>query len=110
MDEILDYCSTTWGVTFPVFDKVKVNGGKAAPVYKALKKAEDVEGKKGPILWNFEKFVLTPEGEVHRFRPQVKPDDPAIVARHRGAPAALTAGRRTRVVRPRRTRGRSAHT
>jgi len=79
MEEILDYCSMTWGATFPVFDKVKVNGGKAAPVYKALKKAKDLEGKKGPILWNFEKFVITPGGEVHRFRPQVKPDDPAIV-------------------------------
>jgi glutathione peroxidase len=79
MDEILEYCSVTWGVSFPVFDKVKVNGGKAAPLYKALKKAEDVEGNKGPILWNFEKFVLTPEGEVHRFRPNTKPDDPAIV-------------------------------
>ena len=79
MDEILEYCSVTWGVSFPVFDKVKVNGGKAAPLYKALKQAEDVEGNKGPILWNFEKFVLTPEGEVHRFRPNTKPDDPAIV-------------------------------
>ncbi len=79
MEEILDYCAMTWGATFPVFDKIKVNGGKAAPIYKALKKADDLEGKKGPILWNFEKFVLTPEGEVHRFRPQMKPDDPAIV-------------------------------
>ncbi|MGL4256496.1 MAG: glutathione peroxidase [Microbacterium sp.] len=79
MDEILEYCSTTWGVSFPVLDKVKVNGGKAAPIYKALKDARDVEGNKGRIQWNFEKFVLTPEGEVHRFRPNVKPDDPAIV-------------------------------
>lgn len=80
MEEILDYCATTWGVTFPVFDKVKVNGGNAAPLYKALKRAKDAEGKKGPILWNFEKFVLTPGGGVHRFRPKTKPDDPAIVA------------------------------
>jgi len=79
IEEILEYCSTTWGVTFPVFDKVKVNGPGAAPVYKALKKARDAEGKKGPIVWNFEKFVLTPQGEVHRFRPNVRPDDPAIV-------------------------------
>ncbi|TDN92844.1 glutathione peroxidase [Microbacterium sp. BK668] len=79
MDEILEYCSVTWGVTFPVFDKVKVNGGKAAPLFKALKKARDAEGKHGPVLWNFEKFVLTPGGEMHRFRPNVKPDDPAIV-------------------------------
>jgi glutathione peroxidase len=79
MEEILEYCSTTWGASFPILDKVKVNGGKAAPLYKALKKTEDVEGKKGPILWNFEKFVLTPEGEVHRFRPQIKPDHPSII-------------------------------
>ena len=79
MDEILEYCSVTWGVSFPVFDKVKVNGGKAAPLYKALKQADDVEGNTGRIQWNFEKFVITPEGEVHRFRPNTKPDDPAIV-------------------------------
>jgi glutathione peroxidase len=79
MDEILEYCSTTWGVTFPVFDKVKVNGGGAAPLYKALKRSKDAEGAHGPILWNFEKFVLTPEGGIHRFRPNVKPDDAAIV-------------------------------
>ncbi|GAA2993988.1 glutathione peroxidase [Microbacterium terrae] len=80
MDEILEYCSTTWGVSFPVFDKVKVNGGKAAPLYKALKKADDAEGNRGPIQWNFEKFVIAPGGELHRFRPKTKPDDPAIVA------------------------------
>lgn len=80
VEEILEYCATTWGVSFPVVDKVKVNGGKAAPLYKALKKADDVEGKRGPILWNFEKFLVTPSGDIHRFRPQTKPDDPAIVA------------------------------
>lgn len=80
MDEILDYCATTWGVSFPVVEKVKVNGSHAAPLYKALKKAKDAEGKRGPVLWNFEKFLLTPDGTVHRFRPTTKPDDPAIVA------------------------------
>ena len=80
MEEILDYCSMRWGASFPIFDKVKVNGGGAAPLYKALKKARDLEGKKGPILWNFEKFVLTPDGDVHRFSPQIKPDDEAIVS------------------------------
>jgi glutathione peroxidase len=79
VEEILEYCSMTWGVTFPVNDKVKVNGPGAAPLYKALKRAKDEEGKHGPILWNFEKFVLTPAGDVHRFRPTTKPDDPAIV-------------------------------
>ncbi|HCU79277.1 MAG TPA: glutathione peroxidase, partial [Microbacterium sp.] len=47
MDEILDYCSTTWGVSFPIAEKVKVNGSHAAPLYKALKKAKDAEGKRG---------------------------------------------------------------
>ncbi len=79
MEEILEYCSTTWGVSFPVMDKVKVNGRGAAPVYKALKKSKDVEGAKGPVMWNFEKFVITPAGAVHRFRPQTKPDAPEIL-------------------------------
>ncbi|AZC14046.1 glutathione peroxidase [Microbacterium sp. ABRD28] len=80
MEEILEYCATTWGVTFPIQEKVKVNGNGAAPVYKALKRAKDLEGKKGPIIWNFEKFLITPSGQVHRFRPNVKPDDPAIIS------------------------------
>jgi glutathione peroxidase len=79
MDEILDYCSATWGVSFPIADKVKVNGPNAAPLYKALKTTPDAEGAQGRIHWNFEKFVLTPAGDLHRFRPQTKPDDPAIV-------------------------------
>ncbi|MDR2293647.1 MAG: glutathione peroxidase [Microbacterium sp.] len=79
MDEILEYCSVTWGISFPIEEKVKVNGPGAAPLYKALKKAKDEEGKRGPVMWNFEKFVLTPAGNVHRFRPQTRPDDPAIV-------------------------------
>lgn len=80
MEEILEYCSTTWGVTFPVFDKIKVNGSHAAPLYKALKKSENPEGVKGAVKWNFEKFIVTPDGRVHRFRPQTKPDDPAVVS------------------------------
>lgn len=80
MDEILDYCATTWGVSFPINDKVKVNGRYAAPLYKALKKTKDEDGKKGVVLWNFEKFVLTPSGELHRFRPTVKPDDAQITS------------------------------
>jgi glutathione peroxidase len=80
MDDILEYCSTTWGVTFPVFDKVKVNGRSAAPLYKELKKTADADGKAGRVTWNFEKFLVLPNGEIHRFRPQMKPDDPAIVA------------------------------
>lgn len=102
IEQILDYCSSTWGVTFPVLDKVKVNGKNAAPLYKALKKASDAEGNRGRIMWNFEKFVLTPNGEVHRFRPNVKPDDAAIVAviernlpRQAGSATGSSAARRS---------------
>jgi len=80
MDDILEYCSTTWGVTFPVLDKVRVNGKNAAPLYKELKKAEDSAGTAGRVTWNFEKFVVLPNGDVSRFRPKTLPDDPAIVS------------------------------
>ncbi|MGU3356251.1 MULTISPECIES: glutathione peroxidase [Microbacterium] len=80
MEEILDYCAMTWGVSFPIMDKIRVNGSHAAPLYKALKKIRNEEGARGPVMWNFEKFVITPSGEVHRFRPQTKPDAPEIVA------------------------------
>lgn len=78
-EEILDYCAVTWGVTFPVFDKVRVNGSKAAPLYKALKRTQDAEGRAGRVTWNFEKFLLTPGGTAHRFSPKTLPDDPRIV-------------------------------
>ncbi|MET0674005.1 MAG: glutathione peroxidase [Microbacterium pygmaeum] len=80
MDDILEYCSTTWGVTFPVLEKVRVNGKKAAPLYQELTKAADANGKAGRVEWNFEKFLVLPDGEVKRFRPKTKPDDPEIVA------------------------------
>ena len=80
MDEILEYCSVTYGVTFPIAEKVKVNGSHAAPLYKALKKTRNAEGAKGPVMWNFEKFLVTADGTVHRFRPQTKPDAPEVVA------------------------------
>lgn len=80
MEEILEYCATTWGVSFPVMDKIRVNGSHAAPLYKALKKSRNAEGAKGPVMWNFEKFLVTPAGDVHRFRPQTKPDAPEVVA------------------------------
>src|SRR5918995_1157359 len=80
MDDILEYCSTTWGVTFPVFEKVRVNGKKASPLYKELTKAPDADGRAGRVEWNFEKFLVLPDGQIQRFRPRVKPDDPAIVA------------------------------
>lgn len=80
MDEILEYCAVTWGLSFPIMDKVRVNGSHAAPLYKALKKAKNAEGARGPVMWNFEKFLVTPSGAVHRFRPQTKPDADEVVA------------------------------
>ena len=92
MDDILEYCSTTWGVTFPVFDKVKVNGRGAAPLYKELKKAPDADGKAGRVAWNFEKFlVLPPTARSTASGPKMKPDDPAIVGVIEAQPPALTA-------------------
>jgi len=79
-EEILDYCSTTWGVTFPMFDKVKVNGRGSHPLYQRLKRTKDASGLAGLVLWNFEKFLVMPDGKVQRFRPSMKPDDPAIVS------------------------------
>ncbi len=79
-DAIKEYCSMTWGVTFPMFEKVKLNGKNAHPLYQELTKTQDAAGKAGKVKWNFEKFVVTPGGEVHRFRPTVQPDAPEIVA------------------------------
>lgn len=80
IDEILDYCATTWGVSFPIHDKIRVNGSHAHPLYKALKKTKDEHGLGGPVAWNFEKFLVAPDGSVTRFRPPTKPDDPAVIA------------------------------
>ena len=79
-EDIAEYCSTTWGVSFPMTEKVKVNGKGRHPLYKELVKTEDQTGKAGPVAWNFEKFVILPNGQVHRFRPTVKPDAAEIVS------------------------------
>ena len=78
--DISEYCSTTWGVTFPMTEKVKVNGKGTHPLYQILKKAKDDSGKAGNVKWNFEKFLVLADGTVHRFRPTTKPDDPEIIA------------------------------
>ena len=79
-EAIGDYCSTTWGVTFPMMEKAKVNGRSRHPLYVELVKTKDASGKAGPVMWNFEKFLVLPSGEIKRFRPTTKPDDPAIVS------------------------------
>ena len=79
-EAIATFCSVTYGVTFPMFEKVKVNGRDQHPLYAALKQSKDAEGKAGRVTWNFEKFLVLPDGSVHRFRPTTLPDDPAIIA------------------------------
>lgn len=79
-EDIATYCSATWGVTFPMMDKIKVNGRGKHPLYAELTKVKDSDGKAGNVKWNFEKFLVTPSGEVLRFRPTTKPDSPEIVA------------------------------
>ena len=79
-DEIETFCSTTYGVTFPMFEKIDVNGDDRHPLYQELTQKTDAEGKAGDIQWNFEKFLVSPEGEiVARFRPMTTPDDPTVV-------------------------------
>ena len=80
-DSIAEYCSTTWGVTFPMTDKLKVNGRNRHGLYEHLTKTKDKSGMAGPVMWNFEKFLVMPGGkEIHRFRPQTKPDSTEIVS------------------------------
>ncbi len=78
-EEIATFCSTTYGVTFPLFAKVEVNGEHRHPVYDELTAVPDAEGEAGDIQWNFEKFLVSPEGEVvQRFRPMVDPEAPEV--------------------------------
>ena len=79
-EDISEYCSTTWGITFPMLEKADVNGRKRHPLYKELVKAKDGMGLAGPVMWNFEKFLVTPDGKIMRFRPQTKPDSEEIIA------------------------------
>jgi glutathione peroxidase len=80
-EEIAEFCSATYGVTFPLMEKVDVNGDDRNPIYAELTQKEDAEGNAGDITWNFEKFLLSPQGDVvARYRPQVEPEDPTIIA------------------------------
>jgi glutathione peroxidase len=80
-DEIQTFCSTTYGVTFPLTEKVDVNGAGRHPIYTELTAVPDAAGEAGDIKWNFEKFLVSPTGEVaERFRPQVDPESDEVVA------------------------------
>jgi glutathione peroxidase len=79
-EEIQQFCSTSYGVTFPMFEKIEVNGPGRHPVYQELTQLPDAAGEAGDIQWNFEKFLLGPDGTVlARFRPRTEPDDPALI-------------------------------
>jgi len=78
-EEIKTFCSTTYGVTFPMMEKIDVNGDDRHPIYAELTEVADSEGHSGDIRWNFEKFLIAPDGTVTRFSPIVNPDDPALV-------------------------------
>ncbi len=78
-EEIETFCSINYGVTFPMFEKVVVNGPDRHPLYVELTQVADAAGKAGDIEWNFEKFLVSPDGAVRRFRPKTKPDDPELV-------------------------------
>lgn len=80
-EEIQTFCSTTYGVTFPLLAKTDVNGPDRHPLYAELTKSPDSTGEAGDVQWNFEKFLLAPGGEVvNRFRPRTEPDAPEVIA------------------------------
>jgi glutathione peroxidase len=78
-DAIDEFCKLNYDVTFPLSEKVWVNGRYRHPLFEKLTKAKDGLGLAGPVMWNFEKFLLLPNGEIRRFRSITKPDDAAIV-------------------------------
>jgi glutathione peroxidase len=79
--EIQAFCSTTYGVTFPLLAKTEVNGPDRHPLYAELIKTPDADGQAGDVQWNFEKFLIAPGGKVvNRFRPRTVPDAPEVIA------------------------------
>ena len=79
-DEIAEFCSTTYGVSFPMFEKIEVNGEGRHPIYTELTAVPDAEGQAGDIQWNFEKFLVGPDGAVlGRYRPMTDPEAPELV-------------------------------
>ena len=79
-EEIQEFCSSNYGVTFDLFEKVDVNGEDACPLYQFLTRLDAKPKGAGNVSWNFEKFLINRDGTVvHRFEPQTKPDDPVLV-------------------------------
>jgi glutathione peroxidase len=78
-EEIQQFCSATYGATFPLTEKLDVNGQRSHPLYQWLTSANDADGEAGEIQWNFEKFLISPAGEiVARFRPTIEPEDDQV--------------------------------
>ncbi|MGW0912319.1 glutathione peroxidase [Streptomyces sp. NPDC002784] len=79
--EIAEFCSATYGVSFPMTEKVEVNGAGRHPLYERLVGFADAEGHSGDVRWNFEKFLIGRDGQVvARFSPQTEPDAAEVVA------------------------------
>jgi glutathione peroxidase len=79
-EEIAQFCSATYGVTFPMTEKIEVNGAGRHPLYGELVGTPDAEGHTGDIRWNFEKFLIAPDGSVAaRFAPQTEPESAEVV-------------------------------
>jgi glutathione peroxidase len=79
--QIAEFCSRTYGVSFPMTEKIEVNGPGRHPIYEALTAVADASGHRGDIRWNFEKFVVSADGStITRFAPTTRPDDPAVIA------------------------------
>ncbi len=80
-EEIQRFCSTTYGASFPLTEKLEVNGRNRHPLYERLTAVADSEGRAGEVEWNFEKFLISPAGEiVARFRPVVEPEDDQVTS------------------------------
>jgi glutathione peroxidase len=80
-EEIRTFCSTTYGTSFPLTEKLEVNGPARHPLYEQLTAVPDAEGAAGEVQWNFEKFLVSRDGEISaRFRPQVEPEDDRVTA------------------------------
>ena len=80
-EEIAEFCSATYGVSFPMFDKLEVNGEGRHPLYAQLTETPDADGEAGDVQWNFEKFLVDTDGTVlARVRPKVEPEADEVVA------------------------------
>lgn len=80
-DEIQEFCRVNYGVTFPLYEKIEVNGANRHPIFEELTGRPDADGEAGDVKWNFEKFLVSPEGAVvQRFRTGTEPESDEIVS------------------------------